>query len=83
MKGDTSPTQCYFGQEEVDANLGGSGMTWMNLKPEGQLGNVFYAVRSVIGTHIVPLSGLAELLHVVEAHVDVEEEGEEQTSFKL
>ena len=49
----------------------------MNLKPEGQLGNVFYAVNLVIGTRIVPLSGLVELLGVDEAPGD--EEGEEET----
>ena len=59
-------------------------MTWMNLKLEGQPGNVFYAMSSVIWTHTVPGSGLAELLRVVEAHEDEEEEEETfETMFKF
>lgn len=49
----------------------------MNLKPKDQQGNVFYAVNLVIGTQIVPPSGLAQLLGVNEAQGDVE--GEEET----
>ena len=72
LNGDTSQTQVYFGQVEVDANQGGSEMTWTSLKLEGQLGSVFYATSLVIWTQTATCSGLAELLLVVE-----EEEEEE------
>ena len=77
MKGDIFQTQGYCGQAEVDASRSASGMIWMNLKPEGQLGNVFYAVNLVIGTRIVQPSGLAQQLGVGEAQGDVA--GEEET----
>jgi hypothetical protein len=56
-------------------------MIWMNLKPEALLGNVFYAINLAIGTLIVPLLGLAELLRVDEATAD--EEREEETRLCL
>ena len=50
VNGDTSQTLVYFGQAEVDANQGGSEMTWTSLKLEDQHGNVFYAAdrKSVV-----------------------------------
>ena len=76
LNADTSQTQVYFGQAEVDANLGGSEMTWTSLKLEGQLGNVFYATSLVIWTQTATCSGLAELLPVVEEEEEEEEEEE-------
>ena len=54
-------------------------MIWTNLKPEALLGNVFYAINLAIGTLIVPLSGLAELLGVPVGEAAEDEEGEEET----
>lgn len=77
MKDSTSPTQGYYGQVQVDASVHASGMIWMNLKREALLGNVFYAISLFIGTIIVQLLGLVELLRVDEATGD--EEGGEET----
>ena len=77
LNGDTSQTQVYSGQAEVDANQGGSEMTWTSLKLEGQLGSVFYATSLDIWTQTATCSGLAELLSVVEQEEEEEEESEE------
>jgi hypothetical protein len=56
-------------------------MIWMNLKPEALHDNVFYATTLAIGTLIVPLLVLAELLRVEEATVDDEDEEETRLCF--